>query len=82
MLALKRKKWFYYGNLLLLVTIAVCLVIGGLNLTAQRMAVIVPQLPAKAFSVELEEKQVSFDILGSEFQVRLPAFLGGSSPEK
>ena len=82
MLVLKRKKWFYYGNLLLLITTAVFLVISGLNLTAQRMAAIVPQLPDKAFSVERAENQIFFDVLGNEFSVGLPAFPWEGASEK
>ncbi len=78
MIILKRKRWFYYSNMLLLVTAAIFLVISGLNLTAKRMATIVPQLPDSAITVEKDADSIYFDILGKSFQVKLPGFWGGA----
>lgn len=81
MIILKRKRWFYYSNMLLLVTAAIFLVISGLNLTAKRMATIVPQLPDSAITVEKDADSIYFDILGKSFQVKLPGFWGGQGDD-
>ena len=51
------------------------LVIGGLNMTAKRMSAMVPQLPEYVIYAAREADMVYLDILGQEFQIRLPSYL-------
>lgn len=66
------KRFFYAFAILCFLAIAGGVVIGGLNLTAQRMAEIVPGLPKQVISAQVEKNQLSVEILGNRLQVQLP----------
>jgi hypothetical protein len=77
---LKPKKYLRVSGRLFLIVTAMVLVIGGLNMTAKRMSLMVPQLPEHVIYAAKEADMVYLDILGQEFQIRLPRFLGGDTP--